>query len=150
MKNDSQFEFNEFNEQRQSMFNALATQAFEQSQIETDFNELHAMYPFLPVSPPIDKSSCVVVGTTAVNVEVPTHCKIMRFSNGGGISCFWSAGGGNGFVENSNGRGWVAIPAGVITPWFYCGNLLQIALCSRSSFSVISVEFASVHARKRG
>lgn len=146
MESDSsQFSFDDFTRARQAQFDAMILPGELQNQIETDFNEIHAMYPFLPVDPPILKSVLLTATTNPTVISVPDSAKLMRITNTGPNAAYTTNGGA--VSDNSDGVGWVVLPSQIRTTWMYCGHTMQVSIAALSGTPRVSVEFAGMHAR---
>lgn len=150
MRQSDQYNADDVTAANQARFDALLKPAELQNPIETDFNEIHAMYPFLPVDPPIIRSILINVNGAAGTVysyNIPAAAKLVRISCNTSNSRFWSFTYQAAVNDNDNGDGWHIIPANASTGWIYCGHMQQIHIIGQTGYGRVNVEFASMHAR---
>lgn len=148
----SQYSFDDETRARQAQFDALLLPGELQNQIETDYNEIHAMYPFLPVDPPISRSILINVDGSAGTVysyDVPSDAKLVRISCGTTNPRYWSFTYQAAVNDNTSGDGWHLIPANARTGWIYCGHMQQVHIIGQSAFGRVNIEFATMHARMK-
>ena len=150
MKQSDQLNFDDLTAASQAQFEAMLQPGELKNQIETDYNEIHAMYPFLPVDPPVIRSILTNVNggaSTVYSYDIPSAAKLMRISTNTSNPRFWGFTYQAAINDNDKGDGWHIVPANNQTNWIYCGHMQQVHITGQTGFGRVNIEFASVHQR---
>jgi len=150
MRQSDQYNADDITAANQARFDAMLKPAELQNPIETDFNEIHAMYPFLPVDPPIISSILKNLDGSAGTVysyQIPVAAKLMRISTNGTHPRYWSFTFQSSVTDHNEGDGWHILPPNDLTSWIYCGHMQQVHIIGQNGFGRVGIEFAAMHAR---
>lgn len=150
MRRSDQYNADDVTASKQALFDAFVAPGELVNPIETDFNEIHAMYPFLPVDPPIISSVLRNVDGSAGTVysyQIPEAAKLMRISTSGANARYWSFTYQSSVTDHNQGDGWHILPSNNLTPWIYCGHMQQVHIIGQTGFGRVGIEFAAMHAR---